>query len=267
MFSLGMVALYLLTDLPYKKVPEGKEISPKYQEEWMRTTALPMVDRVGGKFRPLLSELLAYEAKDRWGAQKVINYFWRLDKEFSSDSRKRSASSILCVDAKKQASGSFFIPKEQADDQDSQGLTSVPGTPFVDSDFDAEVAADGSSIELRNGNQEDLYLASGANVSEAKADIIQNLQLGPSWVTYASIDETSNRSLSAHEPQTDCMQDMQKLQLDSWSTCKNNVGSECRNSIQSVNNLHTELDSGSEDEERSELDTQYSYIAQKHEHA
>ncbi|KAI7783463.1 Serine/threonine-protein kinase DCLK3 [Diaporthe eres] len=159
-FSLGMIAFYLLTDLRPQSF--AGTLSAEDQVQHMRNEVLPHLDEVDDKFRTLLGGLLAYEAKDRWSAQKVINYFWWLRSESDPNChRKRTASPMAFPENKKRrmsedastirgpraeseyppSSTSFETAQEQAQ-QSQDGLTSVPATPFSEVDFETEPAND-----------------------------------------------------------------------------------------------------------------------------
>ncbi|KAG6354868.1 hypothetical protein INS49_003949 [Diaporthe citri] len=100
-FSLGMIAFYLLTGL-YPERPK-KPFSPQSQVQFMCESVLPYFGKVEDRFTTLLGGLLAYDAKDRWSAQQVIKYFWRLSNGSNPDyHRKRTASPMVFPENKKR---------------------------------------------------------------------------------------------------------------------------------------------------------------------
>lgn len=156
MFSLGILAFLLFTNVKLQYNQNTKTyLSPEYQARWMRYTVIPKLrEQVDEKFRPLLGGLLAHKAENRWGAQKVLNFLWKVNDVTGLASRKRSATPIAYHDIKRRRAsetstvrpprafavsdlsstiGSFVTAKEHQDDDSSyDGLSSVPTSPFVD---------------------------------------------------------------------------------------------------------------------------------------
>lgn len=92
MFSIGILAFVLFTKYNMKADEDASSPDPVRQTSWMRDRVLPSLVDVDEKFQLMLRGLLALKPENRWSAQKVNNYLWKLTDSPAPDSRKRIAS-------------------------------------------------------------------------------------------------------------------------------------------------------------------------------
>lgn len=102
MFSIGILAFILFTKYNMMADEDASSPDPVRQASWMRDRVLPSLVDVDEKFQLMLGGLLALKPENRWSAQKVNNYLWKLTDSPAPDSRKRIASPASLLHSSKR---------------------------------------------------------------------------------------------------------------------------------------------------------------------